>query len=221
MDFKTILNNTRQTLTTGFQNLCSNVKQIWATIRQKIKNLWGSFRSLFDSKEDHPVLSEEERRKRVTAAIHNLLGEKPLRYLSDCDLQERKSAVEHIVQEVAESLGMYPPTVNIKNIENGYSGFYSFSTGEITINISEVNRSPMDEDEAAELLDTILHEMYHAFQHKATIRPIYYGVDDETSTIWENNLRNYISIEQNPHLYWLQPVEESARLFAHAVVVNC
>ena len=68
------------------------------------------------------------------------------------------------------------------------------------------------------LLDTILHETFHALQRRAIVRPSRYGIPKAEAQIWRINFHNYIQPEQNPERYWLQPVEVTARVFAAQIL---
>lgn len=64
-----------------------------------------------------------------------------------------------------------------------------------------------------ELVKACLHEGRHAFQHQVC-EGLAVHKDPEEVKIWRDNLKNYISFDENPRGYVQQPVEVDARTFA-------
>ena len=88
----------------------------------------------------------------------------------------------------------------------------------VVLNSLILEEQPMTETDAELLLMTICHETYHAFQLAACSRPGKYGVSKSEAKIWRINFRDYITPEENPERYWIQPLETTARLFATRIV---
>ena len=220
MEIQKYLNRAGQIIKSSLQTVWNGAKQVWKVIRFNVKRVWGSFRALFETDEGQPEQKEEERRRAVTSAVKALLGDTPLQALCDCNEKERVDILVSLVEKVSASLNIDTPEIVIKDMDKSLSGLFCFQTNQLIINRSQITCCPMEMDDAAELLDTFLHEIYHAFQHEALLSPHEYGITRETARTWMKNFSNYISSEQNPYLYWQQPVEVTARLFAHAIVVE-
>lgn len=94
-------------------------------------------------------------------------------------------------------------------------GYYIDSSKEIFINYKYLN-----EGELKDVLQTILHEMHHAFVHY-TVENIDYEselVQDnyyyKQAREWKENTENYISSNINFDEYQNQPIEADARAYA-------
>lgn len=85
----------------------------------------------------------------------------------------------------------------------------------------EINARIVDSPDIAKLgrvLDTIIHEARHQFQHEAIENPERFGISQQTADIWRNNYTNYISPEDDLEGYFKQPIEQDARGFAEDVM---
>lgn len=67
-----------------------------------------------------------------------------------------------------------------------------------------------------ETIDTIIHELRHAVQHKAIQEEGFWEVSEERRIEWAHNMKpeNYIRAEVNQRRYVSQPVERDAYTFA-------
>ncbi len=79
-----------------------------------------------------------------------------------------------------------------------------------------------------DLMDTILHESYHAFQHHAISNKYYeyyftdLGVTHSRINTWNENFKKYISPDKNKYDYYsVQIVESDARAFAQDCIDAC
>ena len=64
-----------------------------------------------------------------------------------------------------------------------------------------------------DLLETVSHELRHAYQNEAVDYPTKYMVSKETIDTWKKNFKNYISSDKGYEKYRNQPVEVDAREF--------
>ena len=220
MSLRDLARRTGELVKTGAKKFADAVKSVWNTVRNRVEMLVGSFTELFSTEDiDNPSECEELRRKDVACALRTVLGDNPIETICQADSSERERMLSALVHCTAQALKIPPPDMEVQIMDAWTAGMYRFDLHRIVINRCEVDRTPMGVDEAVELIDTVLHEMYHAFQRYAIERPLKHNVSKEEAERWRNNFANYICYEQSPRLYWKQPVEESARNFAHAVMV--
>lgn len=212
-----ILTRLGQTVVNAVETLSDLARSAWTAIRERVREIWGS---LFDVGTDIDNADELEiaRRQAVSNAVREILGDSPVQTLCETSTEERKKVLTSLTEHIAETLNIPVPSFRVKIIKQGVAGFYEFGTDRVVVSRAEVDRCPLDTEDAAELLDTLLHELYHAFQHHAITNPTIHGITREQAKIWRRNFDNYISPEQNARLYHEQPVEVTARLFAHEVV---
>lgn len=198
------------------------VSAIWNGIRNAVRAIFGTYEDRHGGDIDNPEEEERKRRDAVAAGILELLGDDPLEAIRNASTNsDREEVVKMLVETVSSKLGIVPPPgLTIRRLTGIQSGWAGYFNGEgVTLNKKQVVKRPMSDDDAAELLDTILHELYHGFQHEAIKDPHRLGISRKQAKIWRDNFGNYVSPEQNMALYAAQPVEESARRFAAAVVM--
>lgn len=106
-------------------------------------------------------------------------------------------------------------TVSTEKMSDYTCGYYIDSSKEIFINYKYLN-----EGELKDVLQTILHEMHHAFVHY-TVENIDYESDFvqdnyyyKQAREWKDNTENYISSNSNYDEYRDQPIEADARAYA-------
>lgn len=122
---------------------------------------------------------------------------------------EKKSLIEKLSNAIGEELGIKDvPTVNISEGDDSY-GFYDPQKNTITLNSLFLS-------DPVELVNTIAHEMRHAYQHmRADI------LETRADALYKVNYENYITPLPLPEGGWLffadyynQYVEVDARVFA-------
>jgi hypothetical protein len=202
------------------RNIKDGAVRVWNGIRTRLKSMWGSIRDLWNDEPDAPDALENARREAVSALVRDRIGEDPILILRDASPQDRKKILQVLADDICKVLNMPPIAIQSLDTEPGTSGYYDFANDSVVVGVNEVLRVPMDSDDAAELMDTLLHELYHRFQRYAIQNPRGMGVSQEQADLWEQNFENYINSTQSPRLYWIQPVEVTARCFAHAVIQN-
>lgn len=138
------------------------------------------------------------------------------RLLSD---EQKTDVLQCVESHMARESGRKPCPVEAKWLMTGKDGielgYYSPSEGRICVNASQFAPDSMYGDTSDKLVETVLHEGRHAYQHQVVggLAPH----DDQADVeAWAENLKdgNYISFEENPRGYWNQPVEVDARQFA-------
>lgn len=166
---------------------------------------------------DHPEETDRMLVSECHEAVEEVLGLSPFSQFATLRPEERQIAVVQITSQVADAMGVKLDSIDIEE-QDGTYGFYSFSENRISIDENHVCEDPMTEIDAKNVIDTIVHEVRHAYQHRAARHPTRYKRDKLTASTWRLNFRNYVSPRQNLELYYRQPVEEDARKFAEYVV---
>lgn len=91
-------------------------------------------------------------------------------------------------------------------------GYYNHAGHKVTLNVNVLTDN-IENWDSYELVETISHELRHAYQHEAIDYPTKYMVSEETILIWKDNFKNYISSSEDYAGYRAQPVEVDARDF--------
>lgn len=129
------------------------------------------------------------------------------------DLGERMATLREVEAVNAEVQGR--PTVPLQSapMDPCVYGGYSDRNHEITVNSAHVRS-----DNVREVLDTILHEGRHAYQHYAIQHP---GTHPDRAEVerWRDNFEDYLRPDlYGQQMYENQPVEVDARLYASEVI---
>ena len=111
--------------------------------------------------------------------------------------------------------------VTVSNLQN--CGAYNWKEKKAVFNIALLMVDGDHEQFAycvRETLDTIIHELRHAVQHKSIEQPGFWNVEDEVRNAWANNMAsgNYIRPEVDMRAYAMQPIERDAVTFAALVM---
>ncbi len=91
-------------------------------------------------------------------------------------------------------------------------GSYTHDTHTVRLNERALSDSVGNWD-SYDLLETVSHELRHAYQHEAVDHPTDYMVTAETIATWKDNFDHYIRPEVDRTGYRNQPVEVDARDF--------
>lgn len=197
----------------------SAVKGVTYKAKTFVETCYGKIEDiLWPPKNENP---EETDRKIVSGcheAIKDALGSSPFEQFASLEPERRKDAVENITSQVAEAMGVKIDNIDIRELNDGLCGYHSCVDNRICYNEQYLYEEPMTELEAKEVIDTIVHEVRHAYQRKAACRPSRYGRDKLTAEIWRTNFKHYVSSKQNMELYYKQPVEVDAREIASYVI---
>ncbi len=142
---------------------------------------------------------------------------------NELNVAEKERVIRSIALIEKEELGISNDveiTVSTEKMSDYTCGYYIDSSKEIFINYKYLN-----EGELSDVLQTILHEMHHAFVHY-TVENIDYEselVQDnyyyKQAREWKENTVNYISSDSNYDGYRNQPIEADARAYAEERVV--
>lgn len=194
----------------------------WRGFKNRLKSDLGrSIRDLLlyiEPVTDDPQQTECARRAAAVDVARRILGERPAYVLRTTSPGRREQMLRELTREVACALKIGTVDLRIEKIDDIYDGEYRDSTRCIVLSIHRLQVQPMSEDDALSLLDTFFHEMYHAFQHQAVRTPESCGISSKQAREWGANFRDYADPELNLRRYRQQPVEVTARVFAHRVV---
>lgn len=144
-----------------------------------------------------------------------LTGEK----WSSLEDSEKVEVLQTIENRMAFESGRLPCPVVGQWLYTGEDGIvlgsYSRDTQTIYINTSQFDPESKYGKDPDRIITTCIHEGRHAYQNQVANGLITHE-DAEEAEIWRDNLSedNYISYQENPVAYYMQPVEMDARSFA-------
>jgi hypothetical protein len=106
------------------------------------------------------------------------------------------------------------PDVDIYPGLPGDCGYYDEKTHRLLFGSWSLQR-----DDAAEVLDTLLHEDRHAYQYWAVAHPGFHSDADECEH-WRENFAAYVPFSIDPVLYMDQPIEQDSRSYAQGILTR-
>lgn len=128
-------------------------------------------------------------------------------------IEQRKDILTKYLAELALIYGVtVSPNINFFSGNQSTRGTYSHSRKMVSINENYLTRS-----DSYQIMQTVIHEMRHAYQHAAVEDPGSYKVSAETIKRWKDNFANYKSTDDGKTTYSQyvsQPVEYDAKNFA-------
>ena len=161
-----------------------------------------------------PFVEVEVMEKECTDIVANFFDEGLNSKYAEGSLEERLNIVNGFYDDVKHSMGICAE-LEFVNKPPYELGSYSKSSDTISL-----NSKYLEDADCTSLLDTILHESRHAFQHRAIDNPKSVSVDDKTRESWNINITNYILPIWDFEAYENQPVEKDANEFAENVMIN-
>lgn len=206
----------------GVKSVGSMVGSAVKSVVNAVTDFAGSLADKIISITDSGVSNPEETDRRMVSGCHDaieeVLGASPFEQFASLGWEDRQTAVVNITSQVAEVMGVDIGSIDIEERNDAAYGSYYYANNRISFNEQYLYEEPMTELEAKEVIDTIVHEVRHAYQHKAACRPSKYGRDKLTAQIWRLNFKHFVSPWQNMELYFKQPVEQDARWMAVSVM---
>ncbi|MBT9779415.1 hypothetical protein GPL15_23335 [Clostridium sp. MCC353] len=153
--------------------------------------------------------------------------------LRNMTFEERKDKMEAIARQIARDIGIGDIEIEFYNTQDTgckYQGSYCFANNKLSINEDYLKIT--DDEILFDALDTVVHELSHAYQHKKMselLERIYdaedenditYSEEDKRTCIWIINQKpgNYIKFEVDPEGYRKQPLEWYAFAMANAAL---
>ena len=172
---------------------------------------WTAFVEWF-SEESEEVKKDEKETILHADKISDLLK------WDELNVTEKERVIRSIALIEKEELGISNDveiTVLTEKMSDYTCGYYIDSSKEIFINFKYLNEGKLED-----VLQTILHEMHHAFVHY-TIENIDYESElvqenyyYKQAREWKENVGNYISSDSDFDKYQNQPIELDARAYA-------
>lgn len=193
-----------------------------------VAELWARWRQSGQTKLPERVKAEmsdtdKEKIKETQQLIAEQFGGNFVESLRSASKIQRVEMLNAFAQRLKEEWGLDDIEVDImiKNVNE--MGVYNWSTKKAEFNIALLmvdGNDPNFEKLAREALDTIVHELRHAVQHRSIREEGFWNVDEERRAAWANNMRkgNYISPQTNYRGYANQPIESDAYTFAALVM---
>ncbi len=211
----------------GVKGLPTKVAAIKAPVRRVVKSaatqiivaLPDEFLDIlyfFEKDADTPSTSERKHRKETAAAIKKCLGDTPLKTFADMTARRRKNALIKLHVAISEALGIDAPVLSFIDMDDYYGQYFS-EKDTVVINERRIKSKVIKNAEAKEIIGTLCHELYHAFQFKAILNPAKYGISKTRAKIWKKNYAKYISHEESYQKYRSQPIESTAYKFESAI----
>lgn len=85
-------------------------------------------------------------------------------------------------------------------------------------NTIRLNSNYLENSDCKDLMNTLLHESRHAFQHRCVNHPESCDVSPKVIEVWKENQKHYIRPEDDFVAYENQPIERDANDFADSVM---
>ncbi len=195
-----------------------------AALLAKIENLIRSwhYRSMKLPKDAREELSEKdwEEVAATRELITRIFGEDPVESLRQSSNKERIDRMDEFANKLAQLYGLdIQVDVTVDAVEK--CGAYNWSERKAVFNILLLMVDGQNENFdycVWESLDTIVHELRHAVQHKSISEPGFWGFTQQQRQAWADNMSNYISSATDMKAYTRQPIERDAFTFAAAVI---
>ena len=164
--------------------------------------------------------TDKEKVKETQQLIHDKFGDSVVETLRTASNKQRVDMMDEFAKDLAQLYGL-DIDIDITVDQVSACGFYSWDSKKAVFNIALLMVDGNHENFAAfvrEVLDTIIHELRHAVQHKATVDHDFWNVGEERAKAWQDNMSNYIRPNVDARGYAKQPVEADAVTFAGQVM---
>ena len=210
----------------NFKGSASSDKPVVAKEDKFNKNIFQRFldwiKSIFNWKEEpkeEPISITRQQEKTHNLNMQNeifaLLDSPPYNKTvwNQSTIEQRKDILTKYLAELALIYGVtVSSNINFYSGNLSMRGSYSHSRRLVSINEQYLTRS-----DSYQIMQTMIHEMRHAYQHAAVDDPSSYEVSAETISQWKNNFAYYKSTDDGKTTYSQyvsQPVEYDAKNFA-------
>lgn len=158
-------------------------------------------------------LSKTDRlkQKQTQQIIHSVLGEDPIQEILRMNAADRINKMEETFRRFAECYDLNV-AADFYGDSRDSCGYYDCDDNILSLNVADLlSKNP---EHIKEFLDTMIHELRHAVQHKAIKTEGFWNVEEQRKAEWRNNHDNYIEFEVDPQGYAQQAVEKDAITFA-------
>lgn len=184
-------------------------------------NQWGQ-QKLPETAQAEMSTTDEEKIKATQKLIGECFGEDVVDTIKNASNKDRIALMAEFADRLAKEYGLdIEVDVTVSNVQN--CGAYNWKDKKAVFNIAllmvDGNNEHFDYC-VRETLDTIVHELRHAVQHKSIEVPGFWNVDEDMRAAWANNMApgNYIKPEVDMRAYAGQPIEKDASTFAALVM---
>ena len=133
-------------------------------------------------------------------------------YYQNASEEERLKVLTGVVVTESSYLGIEAPTLRINELADNLGGYYTPKTHEIVVNKNNIS-------EEEKVLNTLLHEMYHAYQYTCVKQ-----LDLTGDLLWAKKVAQWkeefeskgLDLNTNDGMieYYTQSIEEEARQYA-------
>lgn len=186
-----------------------------------LRQRWGN-RSLPETAQVEMSETDQKMIQETQQVIQECFGENAVETLRAAKNMERISMMNEFAQKLVQ---LYDLDIDVDVViqETNNHGAYSWGDKKAVFNIILLTvdaDNPNFEACVREVLDTIVHELRHAVQHKAIEQDGYWNVDEQRRIAWANNMApgNYIRPSVDFKGYVNQPVEADSATFAAQVL---
>ena len=182
---------------------------------------WGQ-RKLPQTAQAEMSETDKEKIEATQELIKECFGDDVIERIKTASNKERIALMAEFAERLAKEYGLdIEVDVTVTNANTW--GAYNWTEKKAVFNIALLMIDKDDknfEHIARETLDTIIHELRHAVQHRAANEPGFWNVSDERRQAWAINMTpgHYIRPEVNMRAYANQPVEKDAVTFAALVL---
>ena len=129
---------------------------------------------------------------------------------NNSSLEERRNILNNLLSDVSGVLGV---NVNSNIQFDKFNSIYRLGEYHHSDKTIHLNATVLERYNSYELLNTIVHETRHAYQHAAIDNPNLYVVSNETISQWKNNINDYTEPAEGYNSYYEQPIEWDANGF--------
>lgn len=192
-----------------------------AAVVDELRSNWGTC-ALPETSQVEISETDREMVQQTQQVIQECFGENTVESLRTAKNVERIAMMNEFAQRLVQ---IYDLDIDVDVViqETDHHGAYSWNNKKAVFNIILLTvdgDNPNFEVCVREVLDTIVHELRHAVQHKAIEQEGYWNVDEERRVAWANNMTpgNYINPAVDFRGYTKQPVEADAATFASQVL---
>lgn len=166
--------------------------------------------------------TDEEKIEATQELIKECFGENVVETLRNTSNKDRISLMAEFAEKLVAEYGLdIEVDVTVNNVQS--CGSYNWENKKAVFNIALLAMEGNEEHFeycVRETLDTIIHELRHAVQHRSIEQGGFWNIDDERRSAWANNMcpGNYIRPEVDMRGYANQPLERDASTFAALVM---
>ena len=169
-------------------------------------------------------LSDDDQKmvEKTQTLITHSFGNDVVDTLRNASNKDRIALFADFAEQLAALYGLdITVDVTVNNLKN--CGAYNWSEKKAVFNIAMLTvdgNHPHFAFCVKETLDTIVHELRHAVQHRVVEEPGFWNVDEKRRLLWARNMTqgHYIKPEVDLRAYAGQPIEKDASTFAAAVM---